>query len=443
MSQREASYPADGPDFQAIFLSCAGPAACPDPDFTMVAANADRHEATMSTPEQTIGKPLFESFPDNPDDPETEGVRNLTASLERVKATLQPDTMAVQKYDILLPDGSGFEERYWSPVNTPVVVDGKLRYIIHAVTDVTEFIRSQREGSEQAELARELLDENAQMAADILHRQQQVANASRQLKELDRAKTAFFANVSHELRTLLALILGRTDALESQINPLDEQAYAHIDSIRANAQVLLNQVNHPLSAAKMDVGTPTLEWRDVDMGQPSGGLAATSIRHSSTATSGLRSRYRTGQFRSRAIRVASWRCWGTCCRTPRSSPPGGESFDALTPARRSRLRLPTVVAEFPSNCGRLYLNDSGKATAVPIDCSAGRGWPVKRPRCCAIASRPDRGRIGSGGERSSGLSCLRAPPMEPPSVRARARSRQRSLRRRPQRRNVGMLKRRP
>lgn len=267
MSQREASYPADGPDFQAIFSAAPGPLLVLDPDFTMVAANADRYEATMSTPEQTIGKPLFESFPDNPDDPETEGVRNLTASLERVKATLQPDTMAVQKYDIPLPDGSGFEERYWSPVNTPVVVDGKLRYIIHAVTDVTEFIRSQREGSEQAELARELLDENAQMAADILHRQQQVANASRQLKELDRAKTAFFANVSHELRTPLALILGRTDALESQINPLDEQAYAHIDSIRANAQVLLNQVNHLLSAAKMDVGTPTLEWRDVDMGQ--------------------------------------------------------------------------------------------------------------------------------------------------------------------------------
>ena len=60
--------------------------------------------------------------------------------------------MAVQKYDIRRPAqaGGGFEERYWSPVNTPVTDHrGDLRYIIHQVEDVTELVHLR-----QRELAR-------------------------------------------------------------------------------------------------------------------------------------------------------------------------------------------------------------------------------------------------------------------------------------------------
>jgi len=51
------------------------------------------------------------------------------------------DSMGVQKYDIRRPesDGGGFEERYWSPVNSPVLRggNGELLYIIHRADDVT------------------------------------------------------------------------------------------------------------------------------------------------------------------------------------------------------------------------------------------------------------------------------------------------------------------
>ena len=56
---------------------------------------------------------LFEVFPDNPDDPQATGTRNLRASLERVLRDRVADAMAVQKYDIPRPaaEGGGFEER--------------------------------------------------------------------------------------------------------------------------------------------------------------------------------------------------------------------------------------------------------------------------------------------------------------------------------------------
>src|SRR4029077_7263690 len=64
------------------------------PRYTMVAATNARSRATHTTRE-TIGRGLFEVFPDNPDDPAATGTSNLRASLERVLETRRPDTMPV------------------------------------------------------------------------------------------------------------------------------------------------------------------------------------------------------------------------------------------------------------------------------------------------------------------------------------------------------------
>ena len=50
--------------------------------------------STHTTPE-TLGRGLFEVFPDNPDDPAASGTSNLRASLARVLKTRLPDTMPV------------------------------------------------------------------------------------------------------------------------------------------------------------------------------------------------------------------------------------------------------------------------------------------------------------------------------------------------------------
>jgi hypothetical protein len=77
--------------------------------------------ATMTARQDIVGRGLFEVFPDNPGDAKATGTENLRSSLHRVLALRVPDTMAVQKYDIPRPGpkGGAFEERYWSPLNTP------------------------------------------------------------------------------------------------------------------------------------------------------------------------------------------------------------------------------------------------------------------------------------------------------------------------------------
>ncbi|HET9622938.1 MAG TPA: PAS domain S-box protein [Kofleriaceae bacterium] len=117
-----------------------------DPARTILAVSEAYLNATMTKRDVIVGRGMFDVFPDNPADPHATGTRNLEASIARVIATQQPDTMAVQKYDVRRPDGS-FEERWWLPSNTPVLdASGDVRYIVHRAEDVTELARARREG---------------------------------------------------------------------------------------------------------------------------------------------------------------------------------------------------------------------------------------------------------------------------------------------------------
>ena len=114
-------------DYQALFEDTPGAYLVLDPNLIIIAVNNAYLNATLTERKKIIGKDLFDVFPDNPEDITSDGVNHLRASLKIVRVTLKSHTMAVQKYDIQRPDdmGGGFEERYWSPVNTPVFNQNK------------------------------------------------------------------------------------------------------------------------------------------------------------------------------------------------------------------------------------------------------------------------------------------------------------------------------
>jgi PAS domain S-box-containing protein len=128
-------------DFKALFEGSPNLYLVLDPDLNIVAVNDAYCQATMTNRKAILGRGIFDVFPDNPADLTATGVGNLRASLERVLQFRRPDAMALQKYDIPRPasEGGGFEERYWSPLNSPVL-DGRgvVSWIIHRVEDVTE-----------------------------------------------------------------------------------------------------------------------------------------------------------------------------------------------------------------------------------------------------------------------------------------------------------------
>jgi hypothetical protein len=70
-----------------------------------------------------LGRRLFDVFPENLDSLSAAGPRELRASLQRVVAERRTDDMPTVRYDIPRPAplGGGFEERWWSPRNSPVL----------------------------------------------------------------------------------------------------------------------------------------------------------------------------------------------------------------------------------------------------------------------------------------------------------------------------------
>ncbi|MEQ4716036.1 SpoIIE family protein phosphatase [Nonomuraea sp. B19D2] len=168
-------------DYAALFAATPSPCLVLDPDMMIVDVNRAYLHATGRTAEDLIGRHIFAAFPDNPDDPRASGVKNLRASLHRVLAYREPDTMVLQKYDIPLADHPGvFEERWWSPINAPVLApDGTVSWIIHRVEDVTEFVRS---CSPQPPALRRSVVREEMMEAELYARAQELQRLNEELR---------------------------------------------------------------------------------------------------------------------------------------------------------------------------------------------------------------------------------------------------------------------
>ncbi|MBI5471476.1 MAG: response regulator [Ignavibacteriae bacterium] len=77
------------------------------------------------------------------------------------------------------------------------------------------------------------------------------------LKELDRLKSRFFANISHEFRTPLTLILGQVDNVMNSGIEVKEKAKLHV-ALR-NARRLLQLINQLLDLSRIEAGSMELK----------------------------------------------------------------------------------------------------------------------------------------------------------------------------------------
>lgn len=83
------------------------------------------------------------------------------------------------------------------------------------------------------------------------------------IKDLDQAKSRFFANISHEFRTPLTLLLG---PIEKRLNVADDHDdKTELASMHRNASRLLTLVNQLLDLSRLEGGTLKLKCRHADL----------------------------------------------------------------------------------------------------------------------------------------------------------------------------------
>ncbi|HEY1906204.1 MAG TPA: ATP-binding protein, partial [Myxococcaceae bacterium] len=104
--------------------------------------------------------------------------------------------------------------------------------------------------------------------ARAFHEEKRRAEA---LADLDRAKTTFFNNISHEFRTPLTLLLGPLDELRGA--GLPEDASGQLELIRRNALRLQRLVNALLEFSRLEAGRANATFRPTDLSRHTRDLA--------------------------------------------------------------------------------------------------------------------------------------------------------------------------
>ncbi|WP_264327541.1 response regulator [Romeriopsis navalis] len=97
----------------------------------------------------------------------------------------------------------------------------------------------------------EVVAQQAAIAVQQSHLYQKTRQQAEQLLELDRQKTEFFQNISHEFRTPLTLMVG---PLESVVNNHEDLPLSQVSIVLRNSRRLLRLVNQLLDLQRLSAG---------------------------------------------------------------------------------------------------------------------------------------------------------------------------------------------
>lgn len=100
----------------------------------------------------------------------------------------------------------------------------------------------------------------------LTRQSKQLEEQTEKLREMDKVKSAFFANISHEFRTPLTLILNSiTDRIETVKVSGKEEELQQFELMHRNARRLLNLINQLLDLSKLDAKEMKLNPENIDL----------------------------------------------------------------------------------------------------------------------------------------------------------------------------------
>lgn len=135
-----------------------------------------------------------------------------------------------------------------------IVVDFSLLPVRDEAGKVVFLLAEGRNITEKKRAEAEVALKNAELGAMV-----------EKVRQFDQQRSDLFANVSHEFRTPLTLILGSVDEMRNAPEPLTATQRMHLATMRRNAMALLKHVNDLLDLAKLDADKMAMDYARVDV----------------------------------------------------------------------------------------------------------------------------------------------------------------------------------
>ncbi|KOP25012.1 adenylate cyclase [Hapalosiphon sp. MRB220] len=161
------------------------------------------------------------------------------------------------------PETKGFDLPLRLPAQSlmvvPLLADGKS---IGSIT-LRHGVKSRQWLTSEIELAKAVAAQAA-IAVQQSHLYQKTREQAERLLELDKQKTEFFQNISHEFRTPITLIQG---PLETAVASKEGLSYEQSAIALRNSRRLLRLVNQLLDLQRLDAGRMQPSFRPCDLGE--------------------------------------------------------------------------------------------------------------------------------------------------------------------------------
>ncbi|MEL6820798.1 MAG: response regulator, partial [Calditrichota bacterium] len=110
----------------------------------------------------------------------------------------------------------------------------------------------------------------AERTVELREQKDQVEAQAAQLREMDKYKSRFFTNISHEFRTPLTLILGPLEDMLAKAGGASERM--NLGLMQRNGRRLLQLINQLLDLSRLESGRLTLEVREGNLAEFMRGL---------------------------------------------------------------------------------------------------------------------------------------------------------------------------